>query len=59
MERKLLVFNDKYHVCMPYTFQVGPYTFLEERAKTNVSYNSDYTVEYRQLSPYLSLGSSS
>jgi len=32
----------------PLLKQVGPYTFLEERAKTNVSYNSDYTVEYRQ-----------
>merc|ERR1719500_1761372 len=32
----------------PLLKQVGPYTFLEEREKTNVTLNPDYTVEYRQ-----------
>ena len=35
-----------------FCFQVGPYTFLEQRSKTNITYNPDYTVEYRSLSSF-------
>ena len=35
-----------------FCFQVGPYTFLEQRSKTNITYNPDYTVEYRSLASF-------
>ena len=30
------------------SFQVGPYTFREEHVKTNITFQPDYTVQYRQ-----------
>lgn len=51
---KIYLFNCTNHLdvmenrAKPLVKQVGPYAFLEDRSKTNVTFNPDYIVEYRQ-----------